>query len=150
MSIIRLVAFVLLVSACSADSLWSAEASVAPLGGACEVLPYSHPLGPLAIQSPAFACESRMCLANDLGAPNPTPVDGVCTDACETNADCASMGTAGGCAGGYTCQIATTVGPFCCQPVCVCRDDVIEGPESLIPYACDPANPETNCANLSI
>lgn len=46
----------------------------------------------------------------------------MCTDYCDTDSDCAGVdGTA--CESGFVCRVAATLGPDCCEKVCVCEDD---------------------------
>ena len=92
------------------------------------------------ITSPALECPSRVCLlpattqaATDVGA--------LCTAPCETDNDCTdadSAATGGGrCHDGFACAWPTTVGPFCCQKMCVCRDLVREPPGGFVePAVC--------------
>ena len=77
-------------------------------------------------------CASHTCLLpapyTDPGATGP-----LCTSSCSTNADCAG-GIVGDrsdpndhrCKGGFVCMVPTTVGDFCCQKMCVCRDYAVE------------------------
>jgi hypothetical protein len=52
----------------------------------------------------------------------------MCTDFCETNADCVGVdGTA--CEFGFECLPVTAFGPVCCQRMCACRDNL--GPDDL-------------------
>jgi hypothetical protein len=47
----------------------------------------------------------------------------MCTQSCETAADCVGVdGTE--CEGGFSCEPIASLGSLCCQPVCVCNDDL--------------------------
>ena len=84
------------------------------------------------ISSPVLACPSRICLLpgdeNDATKLN----DGAfCTAGCSTEDDCsdaetgsASDNTDTRCKTGFTCAVATTIGPFCCEKLCICKDFV--------------------------
>jgi hypothetical protein len=101
------------------------------------------------IATGSLDCTSRTCLKVPLTAELPGdsryPADdrGLCTTTCSSDDDCA--GIAGSpCQGGFTCAVATVVGPFCCEKVCVCRDYGTR-PE---PAACDADDPANTCCNL--
>ena len=93
------------------------------------------------ITSPALECPSRICLL-----PAPTRIrkgTGVplCTAGCESNEDCedgelgdTTDATDKRCKTGFVCMWPTTVGNFCCQKFCVCRDFVTE-PTGWLPAA---------------
>jgi hypothetical protein len=52
------------------------------------------------------------------------------------------------CENGFLCMVPTTVGAFCCQKMCVCRDFVAEPPGGFkTPAACMPGA-ATACANV--
>jgi hypothetical protein len=96
------------------------------------------------ITSPALECPSRICLLP--GADKSVMGTGpLCTASCSTDDDC-SDGESGSktdptdprCKSGFTCMWPTTVGPFCCQKFCVCRDFVTEpmGGFTTLPQAC--------------
>jgi hypothetical protein len=83
------------------------------------------------IISVAPDCASGTCLlpADEKGS----TTGPLCTSACTTSADC-NGGFAGDpndpndhrCKTGFVCMVPTTVGDFCCQSMCVCRDFVYE------------------------
>jgi hypothetical protein len=84
------------------------------------------------ITSPALECPSRICIQP--GAEKAVQGTGpLCTAGCSTDDDC-SDGESGSktdptdprCKSGFTCMWPTTVGSFCCQKMCVCRDFVTE------------------------
>ncbi len=78
------------------------------------------------VASPSLDCVSRTCLHMPGG-------DDLCTAACSSDADC--EGASGSpCRSGFTCAVPVVVGPFACQTMCVCRDD-LDGPPS-VPEAC--------------
>jgi len=119
--------------------------AVLGLGGACEDkhIGRSCELGTMAmggssgsvatISSPALECPSRICIlpASDTG--NTANTGPLCTAGCESNDDCSDgeTGPKGDlndhhCEAGFVCMWPTTVGPFCCERMCVCRDFVSE------------------------
>ena len=52
----------------------------------------------------------------------------MCTNYCEVDDDCAAApGSA--CESGFVCAVAATLGPDCCEKVCVCADDADPGLE---------------------
>jgi hypothetical protein len=98
-------------------------------------------------------CPARICLlpAAEQTAPGTTSL---CTADCSSDDDCAdgelrnrSDPTDFRCVSGFTCQVAVTVGNFCCRKLCVCKDFVI--PTTKRPAVCDPtpAN-KANCQNI--
>jgi hypothetical protein len=77
------------------------------------------------INAQAVECPTRICLqpANEKSA----MAGGLCTAGCSSDDDCADGQTSaadGYCHSGFSCLVATTVGNFCCQRLCVCRDFV--------------------------
>jgi hypothetical protein len=108
------------------------------------------------LATPSLDCESRQCLKvpNQVGGNDIRPLaptEGMCTAACEADADCeAEAGTA--CKTGFSCGIPTglTVGALCCQKVCVCRDYVAltDDGNMPIPEGCNAENPAATCCNL--
>jgi hypothetical protein len=88
--------------------------------------------GVVSIVSPAPGCMSNACLLAP-AEKDPRGTGPLCTSSCTTNADCEG-GLLGDrtdpgdhrCKTGFVCMIPTTVGPFCCQRMCVCRDFITE------------------------
>jgi hypothetical protein len=84
------------------------------------------------ITSPALQCPSRICLLPGADK-DPKGTGSLCTAGCESNSDCED-GEVGDksdpndhrCKNGFVCMWPTTVGNFCCQRFCVCRDFVTE------------------------
>lgn len=110
------------------------------------------------LTSPVLDCETRACLKvppSAAGLPSGArPLsanEGMCTAACEADADCEAV-AGSPCQGGFTCGVpqVLTVGASCCEKVCVCRDylDIGSGQTMPLPEACNPANPEATCCNL--
>jgi hypothetical protein len=107
--------------------------------------------GDAVISSSTLECPSRLCL---LSAPTSDAAesDPMCTAACESNDDCADADTGptakdGGCRGGFACGWPTTVGRFCCQKMCICRDLVPEPKGGYVePAACE--TPAGGCVNV--
>jgi hypothetical protein len=79
----------------------------------------------------------------------------LCTSSCTTTADCAGGTVANAndpndhrCKKGFVCMVPTTVGDFCCQQMCVCRDFVAEPVGGFkTPAVCVPGAVGT-CPNL--
>jgi hypothetical protein len=104
------------------------------IGRSCEL--GTTPMGNsvATISSPALECPSRICIlpASDTG--NAAMTGPLCTAGCESNDDCEGEGGPKGsatdhhCESGFVCMWPTTVGPFCCERMCVCRDFVSEPP----------------------
>jgi hypothetical protein len=85
------------------------------------------------ISSPVLQCPSRICiLPNDQSGNATAYKDGAfCTAGCETDDDCSDGETVSKndltdphCKTNFVCTWPTTVGPFCCQKMCVCHDFV--------------------------
>jgi len=95
------------------------------------------------ITSPALECPSRICLLPG-AEQDPGNTSSLCTASCTTDDDCADAEGASAtdsasklCKKGFFCTWPTTVGPFCCQKMCVCRDFVAEDKGgSKLPQAC--------------
>ena len=100
--------------------------------------------------APAASCVSGTCLhtpqERDLPMCGnfPDGSNGLCTSACQADADCA--GLEGPCVTGYTCSVATTIGPYCCERMCMCKDFV--DVSTATPAPCDAANASNTCCNL--
>lgn len=110
------------------------------------------------LATPALECETRECLkVPQLSSGLPTGArplgasEGMCTAACESDADCEAV-AGSPCQSGFTCGVpqGLTVGASCCQKVCVCRDylDLAAGQAMPTPEACNPDNPDATCCNL--
>jgi hypothetical protein len=123
------------------------------VGRPCDlgVDPLTVASGGAIITSPALECPSRICLL-PAATQASTGAGPLCTAGCETNDDCADAesGTSPGdgrCRGGFACGWPTTVGPFCCQKMCICRDLVPEPPGGFVePDAC--RTPAGGCPNV--
>jgi hypothetical protein len=79
---------------------------------------------PTVLASPALECPSRVCLHAQGSDAD------MCTARCTTAADCVNA-SASACTSGFVCQVVVNVGPFACQPFCVCASTPIQPP------ACD-------------
>ena|SRR5688572_23959667 len=75
---------------------------------------------PTVIASPALECASGLCLHVEGSAMD------MCTARCEGAADCVE-GASSACTAGMMCVIPMDVGPFACQQMCVCADQVPAG-----------------------
>jgi hypothetical protein len=123
-----------------------------PVGRVCDLGTQMPAASEVVLASGSLDCVTRTCLrvplTNELppGSSFPTGTAGLCTAPCETDDDCESE-PGSPCVGGFTCGIPVSVGPFCCQKFCVCKDYVENGelPELA---ACNADNPNNTCANL--
>jgi hypothetical protein len=100
----------------------------------------------------AVECPTRICL---LPAGDKQPGIGpLCTAGCSSDDDCSDGETSSAktqCHTGFTCMVATTVGSFCCERLCVCRDFIdttIKG-YNATPVACNSGQtPPSTCQNV--
>lgn len=108
------------------------------------------------VASPSLDCVSRQCLrvpqeniALPAGSRIPGPTQGLCTAECSSDDDCDRVPESP-CVTGFSCTIAVTVGPFCCQKFCVCKDYIMVPENGVFPTreACNPANAGAACCNL--
>jgi hypothetical protein len=98
-----------------------------------------------------LACPSRICLLpGDQKVATTVDGDGpFCTATCSSDDDCSEAeGAAKGdatdprCKTGFVCGVATEVGPFCCEKLCICRDFVMVPTGGLpVPDSCTPGLP---------
>ena len=86
------------------------------------------------VTSPALECPSRICvLPNDVnGDATMYHESAFCTASCSTDDDCSDAETGDKnnptdthCKTNFVCTWPTTVGPFCCQKMCICHDFLI-------------------------
>jgi hypothetical protein len=134
---------------------------LAGLGGGCEEKHIGRPCnlglqadaGDTTITSPALQCPSRICILPQADK-DPKGTLPLCTDTCSSDGDCdgetADKNNANDhrCRSGFTCMWPTTVGAFCCQKMCVCRDFVTppaDGKWQEPPICKDPNG---GCANV--
>jgi hypothetical protein len=112
------------------------------------------PGGASIITSGASECTSRVCLL-PAAEKDPRGTEALCTSGCTTNTDCGG-GVLGDksdpndhrCKNGFVCMVPTTVGPFCCQRMCACRDFVTEPAGGFpTPPVCMPGGGGT-CQNV--
>jgi hypothetical protein len=104
------------------------------------------------INAQAVECPSRICLLP--AAEKTTTTAALCTADCQSDDDCADGETANAsdksnphCKTGFVCMRPTTVGSFCCRPLCVCRD-FVEVPVGgyKLPPVCMPGT--STCQNV--
>jgi hypothetical protein len=119
--------------------------------------PGGQAVGGTQVSSPALECPSRLCLIEAAGTAtgNVTGVDGgfrsTCTALCNSDGDCDPETTAL-CKSGFACAVATQTGPYCCQKMCICREDLsptntdVDG-GTKTPEACQPGKNPT-CAHV--
>ena len=129
-----------------------------PVGRICDLGVEAPPAGQSVIASPSLDCTTRTCLKVPKDNNNPPEGSrypegnkGLCTAECDSESDCERVPESP-CVSGFTCGIKVTVGPFCCRKFCICKDYIILPPsgELAVPAACDPANPDNECANLDL
>jgi hypothetical protein len=105
------------------------------------------------ISSPALECPARICILPG-AEKDPHGTGPLCTASCSTDDDCADAeGTSATdlgsplCKTGFFCAVPTTVGPFCCQKMCICRDFQTEPMGGApLPEAC--TSPAGQCQNV--
>jgi len=127
-----------------------------PVGRLCDLGSGATQSSEITVASPSLDCVSRTCLAVPLqtslpmGSVYPPPGNGLCTANCTADSDCDRVPESP-CVTGFTCGVAVTVGPFCCEKFCICKDYVVVPDTGSLaqPMACDPSNAENACCNLS-
>jgi len=99
----------------------------------------------------AVECPSRICL---LPAEEKAATTGpLCTAGCSSDDDCdgeTSSSNKAQCHSGFACIVATTVGDFCCERLCVCKDFIDTSPRTP-PYNATPAtcvSGKSSCKNV--
>ncbi len=102
------------------------------------------------INSQAVECPTRLCL-RPAEANGPVPTESLCSSECGSDDDCADGQTGvngtGLCQTGFKCAIPTTVGPFCCKRMCVCKDFLVAGTPFTVPPVCMAGSGGT-CVNV--
>jgi hypothetical protein len=134
------------VAACSSN----------PVGRLCDLGSGATEISEVIIASPSLDCVSRTCLAVPLqgslppGSMYPPTGEGLCTANCSQDSDCDRVPESP-CVTGFTCGVAVTVGPFCCEKFCICKDYVVVPDTGSLaePMACDSSNAANSCCNLS-
>ena len=129
--------------------------SATPVGRICDLGTDTPSPSDIVVASPSLDCVSRTCLRvpaqKELppGSVSLVGNNGLCTAECQTDDDCAGVADSP-CTTGFTCAVATPVGPFCCQKVCMCRDyvKVPESGEIATPEQCDASQDANACCNL--
>jgi hypothetical protein len=127
-----------------------------PVGRLCDLGSGATSLSEVVITSPSLDCVSRTCLSVPqegtlpMGAVAPSPGNGLCTANCSQDSDCDRVPESP-CVTGFTCGVAVTVGPFCCEKFCICKDYVVVPDTGSLaePMACDASNAANECCNLS-
>ena len=128
-----------------------------PVGRICDLGVADPGLNQAVVGSPSLDCPTRTCLKVpvDVNKTVPegfqalSPNAGMCTATCESDDDCDKVPESP-CVTGFTCGVALTVGPFCCQKFCICKDYVVipESGKLPEPLACDATNTNNICCNL--
>jgi hypothetical protein len=128
-----------------------------PVGRICDLGVENPSEFQAVIGSPSLDCQSKLCLKVPNEATKPpegfrmlASSHGMCTDSCESDDDCDKVPESP-CVTGFTCGVALTVGPFCCQRVCICKDYVVLPDSGSLPTpaACDASNINNVCCNLA-
>lgn len=97
-----------------------------------------------------YVCEQQQCVV----AAEAVLQRSMCSATCDADADCAEFAEGTHCESGFTCAPLMSLGPFCCQKVCVCRDGLdIARAESLeaacqasdVPGCCDQVPTPDTC-----
>ncbi len=60
----------------------------------------------------------------------------MCSQQCDSDDDCRGGADDTRCASGFTCAPLMSLGDFCCQSVCVCRDDLNSAESEDLKAAC--------------
>jgi hypothetical protein len=137
-------------------SLTAAACGGEPVGRICD-LGQEVDEGTNIVATESLDCTTRTCLkvrqeVLELppGSRYPTGNKGLCTAKCESSDDCERVPESP-CQLGFTCGVATTVGSFCCEKVCICKDYIVlpeDGSDLEVPIECDPDNADNVCCNL--
>ncbi|HEY2730488.1 MAG TPA: hypothetical protein VGK52_11130 [Polyangia bacterium] len=92
----------------------------------------------------AVECPTRICVLPSMEG-GATTTTALCTAGCSSDDDCSDGETTSDpngkqCKKGFACLIASTVGPFCCEHVCVCKDfvDTTQPGFNKTPDSCQP------------
>src|SRR5882724_7452980 len=92
----------------------------------------------------AVECPTRICVLPSAQG-GATTTTSLCTAGCSSDDDCSDGETTSDqngkqCKKGFACLIASTVGPFCCEHVCVCKDfvDTTQPGFNKTPVSCQP------------
>jgi hypothetical protein len=127
-----------------------------PVGRICDLGTETPEPSEVVVASPSLDCVSRTCLRVPLGrdlppgSVYPSGNSGLCTATCSADSDCDRVPESP-CVTGFTCGVAVTVGPFCCEKFCICKDYIVvpDSGELDEPMACDASNSDNACCNLS-
>jgi hypothetical protein len=102
------------------------------------------------LQGQAVECPTRICLLP--AADQTTDTGPLCTATCSSDSDCDGETTSNPmsaqCKTGFSCMVATTVGDFCCERLCVCKDfiDTTRTGFNATPTVCMPG--QSMCKNV--
>jgi hypothetical protein len=102
------------------------------------------------IQGQAVECPSRICLLPQMQ--QQTNTGPLCTATCSSDDDCSDGETTSDnnspqCKHGFACIVATTVGSFCCEKMCVCKDFIDTTTDfHKVPTVCTPGM--STCQNV--
>jgi len=96
------------------------------------------------VGAPALECESSICLHVAGEAPD------MCSAKCSQDSDCETSPESP-CAGGFICAVPVVTGNFCCERLCICRDQLhlVDAGTVPDPASCDSANAANECCNLA-
>lgn len=126
-----------------------------PVGRKCDLGVEDPNPNETVLASPSLDCQSRLCLKVPQtraqlpeGSSYPTGKIGLCTASCESDDDCDRVPESP-CKTGFTCAVATVVGPFCCEKMCICKDYIVIPDGGVpLPEACVEGEPANSCCNL--
>ena len=112
---------ILLLAGCTHESASNAE-----LGKTCTL---GFDAGERLVYDPqAPECQNSLCLQMIHQSTEYFDTAPYCTTTCSSDSDCHGQKRDGDdpddhrCIRGYTCGVLATVGPLCCQKLCVCKD----------------------------
>jgi hypothetical protein len=95
------------------------------------------------VASASLDCDSRLCLHNRGKSPD------MCTAFCKDDSECETAQTSP-CKNGFTCAVPVVTGAFCCQKMCICREQIGLDPGASLPEpaGCDASDSNAECCNL--
>ena len=70
----------------------------------------------------------------------------MCSAACDSDLDCIADGESN-CESGFVCVVQSSLGNFCCQPVCACADDVDFAVANALATECESGTAGSCCSD---
>ncbi|MBV1859805.1 MAG: hypothetical protein KUG77_15445 [Nannocystaceae bacterium] len=80
----------------------------------------------------SFVCENKICTV----AQEAVLERSMCSTTCDSDIECADFVDGTRCESGFTCAPLMSLGDFCCQKVCVCRDGLDVAASDKLEEAC--------------